>query len=403
MQYDSNNSDIDVFNHTVHYWDITVKPIRDQLYQLLNADPNDSWRPWVRKWSTFSINDLLRTSFQEIIKKLRDEGNFEEGDRQELRSLKHLLPWPIDAVTGFKAIIYTLNLDVSLVDWLRDELGQWWVDPMHTFKDGMQMLPNAFAQPNTNGWNTDVDLGKNITFGVQAREIRYSGGSVTVVCHNQTTKKVQEFKGDAVIITLPMNIIRQLVFHPPLPPILYKAIENISYSPSTKILLQCKTQFWQEQGINGGFTKTNMPIGQLHYPSNAGFVTPQDERGVLMCYTWKQDALLFGSQKPENAIAEAVEEISLIHPEIYDHFEVGAIQPWYNEPTAQGAFCFPRPEEYIAQRILYYPHHNIFFCGEALSTSNGWIQGALVSGLRSAYQFYAHNEKLRDTKPASCA
>lgn len=372
-----------------------MKPIRDQLYDILNADPNSSWEPWVSKWSSFSIIDLLRCSFHEIIKKLQDEGSFEEGDRLELRSLKHLLPWPLDAVAGLKAIIYMLSLDVSLVDWLRDELGQWWIEPMHTFKDGMQMLPKAFAEPNTKGWNTDVDLSKNITFGVQAKEIRYSGGSVTVVCQNQTTKKTQMYTGDSVIITLPMNIIRQTVFTPALPKELYKAMDNISYSPSTKILLQCKTQFWQEHGIDGGFTKTNMPIGQLHYPSNAGFITPQNERGVLMCYTWKQDALLFGSQKPDDAIAEAVEQISVIHPDIYDHFEVGDIQAWYNEPTAQGGFCFPRPEEYIAQKILYKPHQNIFFCGEALSTSNGWIQGALVSGLRSAYQFYAHNEKLK--------
>lgn len=374
------------------YYGATVKPVVDQLHKLLDEDPCNAWQPWVRKWSMFSVRDFLRSSFREIIIKLKKNDEYDEKDNKDLKNLKYLLPWSLDAVVGFTTLSYTLNLDVSLVDWLRDELGQWWMDPMHTFEDGMRMLPQAFAKENTKGWNTDVDLSNNITFGVMAREIHYKRGSVKVVCHNRTTKKDQTIEGHMVIITLPLNIVRQTSFFPPLPTTMYKAIENISYSPSTKIMLQCKTQFWQEEKLEGGFSKTNMPIGQLHYPSNPGLETPQNERGILMCYTWKQEALLFGSQSPEDAISEAVEEISHIHPKIYDNFEVGAVQAWYNDPSAQGAFCFPRPEEYLAQEILYYPHENLYFCGEALSTTNGWIQGALVSGLRSAYQLHTRNE-----------
>ena len=51
--------------------------------------------------------------------------------------------------------------------------------------------------------------------------------------------------------------------------------------------------FLAYKGIQGGFTKTNMPIGQLHYPSNPEFKIPNDERGILMFYTWKSEALLF--------------------------------------------------------------------------------------------------------------
>ena len=341
------------------------------------------------------MRDFLRSNYEELILKLKKTGQYNvKEDVEDLAPLKNLLPWPIDAVIGFGAITYTLSLDVSLVDWLRDELGQWWVDPMHTFEDGMRMLPLAFEKKNDHGWNKDVNLSKNIQFGVVAREIHYDRCGVKVICHNNTTKKDQEFTGDMVIITLPVNILRQMIFNPALPYSMHKAIDNISYSPSTKIMLQCKEQFWQDECINGGFSKTTMPIGQLHYPSNPEFIVPRDERGILMCYTWKQEALLFGSQTSESAIAEAVEEISLIHPNIYDYFEVGAIQAWYDDPSSQGAFCFPKPEEYLAQQRLYYPYKTLYFCGEALSTSNGWIQGALVSGLRAAYELYIRNESI---------
>ena len=34
----------------------------------------------------------------------------------------------------------------------------------------------------------------------------------------------------------------------------------------------------------------------------------------------------------------------------------------------------------------------MFFAGDGLSFAVGWIQGALESGLRAAYQFYWRNE-----------
>ena len=138
-----------------------------------------------------------------------------------------------------------------------------------------------------------------------------------------------------------------------------------------------------------------MPIGQLYYPSNPEFKIPNDERGILLCYTWKSEALLFGSQTPEKAITESVKEVAKIHPQITKEFEVGMVQSWYDDPSAQGAFCLLNPEQYIAvKKLTMYPYLSIYFCGEALSYTNRWIQGALESGLRSAYGLFVRNEKL---------
>ena len=130
------------------------------------------------------------------------------------------------------------------------------------------------------------------------------------------------FEGDQVIITLPIYIICGLKFSSPLPGLYYQAFDNINIEVSTKIMLQCRYHFWQYKGIQGGFSKTKMPISQLHYPSNPEFKIPNDERGILMCYTWKSEALLFGLLSPKKAITEAVEEIVEIHPEIAKDFEV---------------------------------------------------------------------------------
>ena len=42
---------------------------------------------------------------------------------------------------------------------------------------------------------------------------------------------------------------------------------------------------------------------------------------------------------------------------------------------------------------MMYPVLNMFFAGDGISFANGWIQGALESGLRAAYQFYSGNEE----------
>ena len=59
-----------------------------------------------------------------------------------------------------------------------------------------------------------------------------------------------------------------------------------------------------------------------------------------------------------------------------------------NQPSKE--LLKPRQEHNV--RWLMYPWRNIYFAGEAISLASGWIQGAMESGLRAAYQFYTRNE-----------
>ena len=377
-----------------------------------DGKPNqEDWAIWLDRWSCFSVNDFLRSTYDGIKTTLESTEGLGSSQlwnpriEKLLQPLKQLLTWPEVAITGFSAYNYNPGLDISLAELLRDSLGFWWEDPMHTFQGGMHSLPSAFMGPNTKGWNHDVNLSKDITFGEQAWRV-YHGreckeGGVSVVTRNATTqhKHDKRFSGDALIMTLPLNIIRQTAFFPPLSSTLADSLAEVFYSPSTKIMVQCKTKFWEKQGLYGGFSFTNLPIGQIHYPTSTDH-SPEDsnERGVLMCYTWKEDALLFGSQSEQSAIAEAIDELEEIHPEIVDNFEVGGVKAWYSDVYSQGAFALLKPYEIsnVVFRLMRpYPKVDpqIFFAGEAVSFTNGWIQGALESGLRAAYQFYARNEE----------
>lgn len=98
----------------------------------------------------------------------------------------------------------------NLADQLREELGGWWADPLYTLSQGMDTLSKAFMQPNKLGWNNDVDLSKNIIYGFIVDTVTENDYGVTVSGMNKTTHERMTFKGDAVFLTLQLQILRQI-------------------------------------------------------------------------------------------------------------------------------------------------------------------------------------------------
>lgn len=389
-------------------YDETFKTIRDQLInRLADVDTNTEaaavWAEWVDNWSRFSLVGLMRSNLKIIEETLDDEYWTKITGTLDTTKLTDLLPWPEEAIKAFSIFNYTEQLDQCLVQYLRDELGEWWSDEMHHINGGMHRLTEKFLNNSTHS------LEGLITYNYTVSEIEYAPNSVKVKGFNSKSgRPMPDITGNAVIVTVPLHAVRQIYFTVPtdtpnaekFPNEFYQAVEDIWYGPSTKIMIQSRTKFWantgtEEDNIYGGFSKTNLPIGQFHYPT---IEDPTEEGikespGILLCYMWKAEALLFGSLEPQLAIRKAVGEIAQIHPEINDQFEAGAIHAWYNDPAAQGAYALLKPQQFQSvQYLMMNPFQNLFFAGEGISHCTGWIQGALESGLRAAYQFYSRNE-----------
>ena len=367
-----------------------------------NIEAAAVWEEWVSEWSKFSINSLMRSTV-EIIKETLSDAYVAKIGLDETKLAK-LLPWPEAAITAFSVFNYTEQLDHSLVLYLRDELGSWWSDNMHRIDGGTEELIKKFLQP-ING----INLSEKIVYNVTVQKITYShdvldpdNTSVAIDAYHTISGRRFQFSGNAVIVTVPLHAIRQIEFvntiaSQSFPYDFYKAVEDIWYGPSTKIMIQSRTKFWEnetvgEPKITGGFSKTNLPIGQLHYPTSD--VPAPNDKGILLCYTWKAEALLFGSLPEKVAVERVVRQIAQIHPEIIDEFETGAVHAWYSDPGAQGAYVLLKPHQYRhVKYLMNYPHKNLFFAGEGISHGPGWIQGALESTFRAAYQFYLRNEE----------
>jgi monoamine oxidase len=164
-----------------------------------------------------------------------------------------------------------------------------------------------------------------------------------------------------------------------------RAIRQLHYDASAKILLQCKRRFWEEdEGIFGGGTMTDLPIRTIYYPDHGR----DTGRGVLLAsYTWSEDAQRWGSLAPEERITQALENLSCIHPQIREEFEVGTSKMWHDDEFAGGAFALFDPgQQSLLHEHIMAPEGRIHFAGEHTSLCHAWIQGAIESGLRVAHE-----------------
>ena len=122
-----------------------------------------------------------------------------------------------------------------------------------------------------------------------------------------------------------------------------RAIRQLNYHASTKILFQVRERIWEsDDGILGGATVTDLPIRRMNYPTP----DPTTSRGVLLAsYTWGQDALQWGAMDDETRLEEALDDVARIHPRIREVYEVGASHAWYGDRWARGAFAMFAPEQ----------------------------------------------------------
>lgn len=282
----------------------------------------------------------------------------------------------------------------SLLAYLRNTMGQWWSDPMTVLADGMDSLPIAFCKKNEFGWNKNVELSKNIKFGILVNAVKYTRDGVVVEGIKKGTNVKVSYQGDAVILTLPLQILRQLNI-----PFSYekkRVMSRILIDSATKLALQCKTRFWQKDVDQGGFTKTDLPIGHFVYPGWKNSGIKDKEPGILLVYMRHKQALSFGSVDEESSVKNAVRQISEIHPEINKEFETGRVHAWNTYHYAQGSFSAFYPEDYMSSmEVMTTPTDRIYIASDTLSWAQSccsWIQGSVFSALMQAFCFTHYNE-----------
>jgi monoamine oxidase len=294
-----------------------------------------------------------------------------EYDGYTLREFLEMKGFSEGAIEMYGVMTFVeAGINNAVVEEFREDFGKAYED-MQEIVGGSDGLPNAFY----------AELADRIRFGAEVHAIDQDADSVTV--HFKTEAGRYSISGDHAIVTLPFSVLRQVEILTPFSREKQRAIRQLNYSASTKILFQVRERIWEtDDGIFGGATVTDLPIRRMNYPTP----DPTTSRGMLLAsYTWDQDAARWGAMDEETRLEEALEDASKIHPRIRDVYEVGASHAWYDDRFANGAFAlFEAGQQTQLQADIVRPEGRIHFAGEHCSLYHAWIQGALESGLRAA-------------------
>jgi monoamine oxidase len=319
-------------------YEAALKPLLD----LLERDGDKAWDEIIAKYDQYSTREFLE-----------------------------LNGWSEGMIEMFGLLANQESvMNSSFLELFREDSGNYYTD-MLELEGGTDRLPRAFLP----------ELKENIRFGAKMIAIDQSPDDVTI--HYQTHAGKFEEKGDYAILTIPFPVMRHVEVLKPFTRSKQRAIRQLHYDASAKILFQCKRRFWEEDdGIFGGGTMTDLPIRNLYYPDHGR----ETGRGVILAsYTWSEDAQRWGSLKPDDRIIQALDDVAEIHPQITKEFEVGASWMWHDDEFAGGAFALFDPGQHtLLHDEIVKPEGRIHFAGEHASLYHAWIQGAFESGLRAA-------------------
>jgi monoamine oxidase len=331
-----------------------------------------------------TADDLWAEAIADLRARVEEEGEaawdeiVRDYDRYSLHEFLRFRGWSTGAIE-YLGVMNFLESDMhnAFVEVLREELGGAYVD-MVEIAGGMDQLPDAFYGR----------LRREIWLGAEVFALDQDEDGVTV--HFKTEAGRFTARGDHAVCTLPFSVLRHVEVLSPFSRGKQRAIRQLSYHASTKILFQVRERIWEtDDGIVGGATVTDLPIRRLNYPTPDP--DPDVRRGILLAsYTWGQDALEWGAMDPETRLEEALDDVAQIHPRIRDVYEVGDSYAWYGDRWTRGAFALFAPQQQTELHPdIVRPEGRIWFAGEHCSLHHAWIQGALESGIRAAREIDA--------------
>ena len=350
------------------------KKIRVQQYrdtsELLEQDLADHER-------TSTVQAMWSESIREFVEMVAARGDaawdeiVAKYDNYSTREFLEEKKWSEGAIELFGLMEnQEANMNFSFVELLREEVGEFYTN-LSQIKGGTDRLPYAFYPT----------LAQYIRLGAEVVALDQTGHDVTA--HYRTLAGRFSEKADYMICTLPFAVLRHVEILQPFTRPKQKAIRQLHYDASTKIFIQCRRRFWEEdENIFGGGTVTDLAIRNLYYPEHG----QETGRGVLLAsYTWADDAERWASLPPRDRLEQALENIAHIHPQIVHEYEGGASWSWHDDPHAGGAFAMFEPGQQIRLYAdIIRPEGRIHFAGEHASLAHAWIQGSIESGLRAA-------------------
>ncbi len=236
-------------------------------------------------------------------------------------------------------------------------------------RGGTDLLPTAFAEY----------LADQIQLMTPVESITQNSGGVVVRVSNGT-----EFTGDRVLCTVPLPVLNRIQFSPQLSSEKLDAMSGgYNYAASTRLFMQFAERFWENEGLNGwGYSDWPEEIWQPTWDR-------EGPRGILMSYLRYDRADELDALSASSQLEHVLNRWENVFPGIHDHVEHGSSHSWVKDEWSGGAWASPTEEQYeVLEHHIGEAEGRIHFAGEHASDYHGWMQGAIVSGLRAATEIH---------------
>ncbi|XP_039621096.1 L-amino-acid oxidase-like isoform X2 [Polypterus senegalus] len=263
---------------------------------------------------------------------------------------------------------------ISMIENLQDSLGVNLTNECFELEGGMDNLPKAFQKGL-----------RQVLLNSRVSKIKQTPEEVTVFYADpKRPSGLQSITADYVILTPSAKALLLTKFEPPLSVKKMSALHAIHYTGATKIHLNFRERFWEDEGIFGGKSITDLPSRFIYYPSqNAS----HGKGGVLLAsYTESDDSDMFLALSDEECMMMALDDLVQIHGEyIRPLWEGGVVMKWSLHPYTLGAYAAFTPCQFTKySAILVNNEGRIYFAGEYVQPIHAWMETAMKSAIRVA-------------------
>ncbi|HEX6361030.1 NAD(P)/FAD-dependent oxidoreductase [Actinophytocola sp.] len=273
----------------------------------------------------------------------------------------------------------------SLVEWFSHYYEDVFGDLVYLV-NGADSLPRAF----------EPFLMDDIRFGAQVHAVDQTDTSVEV--HYRVGRAAHQLTAEECIVTAPFAGLRHMEIRG-LDPDKWTAIRNTYYGRAHKLFMQFSERWWESvYDISHGLTVTDLAIRNVVYPP-AGQDTRYHKGVLIASYCWEQDSMPYTPLAAEESIAQALEDLSKIHPEARETFEFGVYKDWALDWFACGIGplfrAFEMNESFYDDVIR--PVNRVWFANDACDRRHRrWAEGAIKAAVKNAYAIHTG---MRDSIP----
>ncbi|WP_085504933.1 flavin monoamine oxidase family protein [Thalassobacillus devorans] len=324
-----------------------------ELYNASNEEQQEELR---KKFARYSMGDFLK--------------NNPLGQSMSVNAIRKISV--LLGIEGFP--------EFSFVDILTDIIYPIFSEATEFYQipGGNDQLPRAFLP----------ELGDRIYLNQEITKIIQKDKEILFQTKDRMTGESHCFHGDFGITTIPFTAF-QFIKVEPYDSISFEkwsVIKELPNIPSVKIALEFKSRFWEQQKLGNIISDT--PLRFAYVPSqNIGKPGPAV---LLASYNWGHNALLWNSRPKEEHIRLALDGLAEVYgPQVYNEFIQGVTFNWSQNPFSSGCFTLFTPNQEVNYAdIIPLPEQRLHFAGEHTSSFHGWIEGAIESGIRAAFEIH---------------